>query len=63
VIAAERDEIIRPIRTAALRSQVPNLIYDQIIMGAGHNDIYGRTSFEEAMREAYFLIVSKKKSM
>lgn len=63
LIAAERDEIIRPIRTAALRPQVPNLIYDRTIKGAGHNDIYGRTSFEEAMREAYFLIVSKKKSM
>ena len=63
LIAAERDEIIRPIRTAALRAQVSNLIYDRTIQGAGHNDIYGRTSFEEAMREAYFLIVSKKKSM
>lgn len=63
LIAAERDEIIRPIRTAALRPQVANLIYDRTIKGAGHNDIYGRTSFEEAMREAYFLIVSKKKSM
>ena len=63
LIAAERDDIIRPIRTAALRPQVPNLIYDRTIAGAGHNDIYGRASFEEAMREAYFLIVSKKKSM
>jgi pimeloyl-ACP methyl ester carboxylesterase len=61
LIAAERDEIIRPVRTAALRAQVPNLIYDRTIGRAGHNDIYGRTSFEEAMREAYFLIVSKKK--
>ena len=63
LIAAERDEIIRPIRTAALRPQVPNLIYDRTIAGAGHNDIYGRSSFDEAMREAYFLIVSKKKPM
>lgn len=63
LIAAERDEIIQPIRTAALRPQVPNLIYDRTIKGAGHNDIYGRSSFEQAMREAYFLIVSRKKSM
>jgi pimeloyl-ACP methyl ester carboxylesterase len=61
IIAAERDEIIRPIRTAALRAQVPNLIYDQTIGGAGHNDIYGRAAFEEAMHKAYFLIVSRKK--
>jgi pimeloyl-ACP methyl ester carboxylesterase len=61
LIAAERDEIIRPGRTAALRRQVPNLAFDHIVTGAGHNDIYGRTDFEEAMRDAYFLIVSNKK--
>ena len=61
LIAAERDEIIRPARTAALRRQVPNLVYDHIVTGAGHNDIYGRRDFEEAMHRAYFLIVSKKK--
>ena len=63
LIAAERDELIRPARTAALRRQVPNLVYDHIVTGAGHNDIYGRRDFEEAMHHAYFLIVSKKKSM
>ena len=61
VIAAEQDEIIRPARTAALRRQLPNLVYDQTIARAGHNDIYGRAEFEEAMRKAYSLIVSKKK--
>jgi pimeloyl-ACP methyl ester carboxylesterase len=61
LIAGERDEIIRPIRTAALRARVPNLVYDHIVTGAGHNDIYGRAAFEEAMHQAYFLIVSKKK--
>lgn len=61
MIAAERDEIIRPGRTAALRDLVPNLIYDRIVARAGHNDLYGRAEFEEAMREAYSLIVSKKK--
>ena len=38
-------------------------IYDRTIAGAGHNDIYGRSSYADAMREAYFLIVSEKKSM
>jgi pimeloyl-ACP methyl ester carboxylesterase len=61
LIAAERDEIIRPTRTASLRAQVPNLVYDKTISGAGHNDIYGRAEFEDAMHQAYFLIVSKKK--
>jgi pimeloyl-ACP methyl ester carboxylesterase len=63
LIAAERDEIIRPGRTAALRRQVPNLIFDHIVTGVGHNDIYGRADFEEAMHKAYFLIVSKKKQV
>jgi pimeloyl-ACP methyl ester carboxylesterase len=63
LIAAERDEIIRPVRTEALRRQVPNLVFDHIVTGAGHNDIYGRPAFEEAMQKAYFLIVSKKKQV
>lgn len=52
VIAAERDEIIPADRTAALRPQVPNLVFDHVIAGAGHNDIYHRSEFHEAMRDA-----------
>lgn len=61
MIAAERDDIIRPVRTASLRKQVPNLVFDRTIGGAGHNDIYGRAEFDEAMHEAYSLIVTNKK--
>jgi pimeloyl-ACP methyl ester carboxylesterase len=61
IIAAEQDEIVLPARTAALRTRVPGLLYDRTIGGVGHNDIYGSASFVEAMQEAYFLIVSKKK--
>jgi len=52
IVAAERDEIIPPARTAALRARVPNLVFDRTLAGAGHNDIYGRSDFQEAMREA-----------
>ncbi|MDQ3145179.1 MAG: hypothetical protein M3Q57_09950 [Pseudomonadota bacterium] len=52
LIAGERDSLIRPARTQALRRIVPNLAYDRTIGGAGHNDIYLRPEFQQAMREA-----------
>lgn len=52
IVAAERDEIIPPRRTQALREKVPNLVYDHIVTSAGHNDIYARSDFQQAMREA-----------
>jgi pimeloyl-ACP methyl ester carboxylesterase len=52
IVAAERDEIVPPARTAALRSKVANLVYDRTIAGAGHNDLYGLADFEKAMGEA-----------
>lgn len=61
ILAAERDEIVHPPRTAALRREVPNLIFDRTISGAGHNDVYQRPEFERAMREALQLIVANKK--
>lgn len=53
ILAAERDSLIRPARTAALRAKVENLIYDFTSPGAGHNDIYQRADFQQAMREAF----------
>ena len=52
IIAAEHDAIVPPERTAALRKHVSNLIFDRTIAGAGHNDIYSRVDFQQAMREA-----------
>jgi len=52
IIAAERDEIVHNERTSALRKVVPHLIFDKTIARAGHNDIYTRSDFHEAMREA-----------
>ena len=52
VVAAEKDEIIPAERTEALRLRVPNLAFDQTIADAGHNDIYTRSEFQEAMDKA-----------
>ena len=52
ILAGERDDLIRPARTDGLRRQVANLAYDRTIPGAGHNDIYARSDFQAAMREA-----------
>lgn len=56
IVAAERDEIIPPARTEALRGRVPNLAFDRTIAGAGHNDIYQRSDFHEAMRDALAVV-------
>jgi pimeloyl-ACP methyl ester carboxylesterase len=52
VIAAERDEIVPAERTEALRERIPNLVFDRTISRAGHNDLYLRSEFQDAMREA-----------
>lgn len=52
IISGDRDTLIRPARTQALRRQVTNLVYDRIIAGAGHNDLYQRLEYQQAMAEA-----------
>jgi pimeloyl-ACP methyl ester carboxylesterase len=59
IIGAERDEIIPRARTAALRDVTPNLLMHRTIRGAGHNDIYQRSEFQDAMREAADAIVGR----
>jgi len=61
ILAGERDEIVYPQRTAALRGQVPNLVFDRSIAGAGHNDIYQRSEFENGLRQALQAVVAGKK--
>lgn len=56
IIAAARDELIPAERTKALRDQVQTLVFDRVIKGSGHNDIYARSKFHEAMRIALDLI-------
>lgn len=52
IIAAANDDIIVPERTQALRRRVKSLVFDTTIANAGHNDIYARSAFHEAMRKA-----------
>ena len=52
IIGAESDEIIPRSRTDGLRKTVPNLVFDRTIARAGHNDIYARDEFQQAMHEA-----------
>ena len=47
-------------RTEALRKQVDRLVFDQTIRGAGHNDIYARSDFQAAMREALQAVTASK---
>ena len=52
IVAAEHDQIVPASRTDALRKAVGNLVFDRTIAGAGHNDIYARSDFQQIMREA-----------
>lgn len=52
IIAAERDALILPERTEALRRRAANLVFHRIVANADHNDIYEREDFRAAMREA-----------
>jgi pimeloyl-ACP methyl ester carboxylesterase len=53
IVAAAHDEIVPSARTDALRGRLPHLVFDQTIERAGHNDIYSRLEFQEAMRQAF----------
>ena len=52
IIAAELDSLVRPQHTDGLRKVVRNLSYDRTMKGVGHNDIYHRAAFHDAMAEA-----------
>ena len=52
IIAAQHDEIVPGARTAALKEHVRQLAFDRTVAGAGHNDIYARSDFHDAMHEA-----------
>ncbi|MFN4088371.1 MAG: alpha/beta hydrolase [Alphaproteobacteria bacterium] len=52
VVAAERDAIVPPRRTAALKPAIRNLVHDETVAGAGHNDLYGMSAFADAMAVA-----------
>lgn len=58
IIAGGRDDIVPRQCTEALRKRVANLAFDKTIETAGHNDIYARSDFQAAMREAKKRLIS-----
>jgi len=52
IVAAERDRLVRPERTEALRKSLANLRHDATLPGATHNDIFLHPGFDQALREA-----------
>ena len=58
IIAGGRDDIVPRQCTEALRKRVPNLVFDKTIATAGHNDIYARSDFQAALREAKKRLIS-----
>lgn len=59
ILAGERDTLIRPTRTDALRRTARGVVFDRTIAGAGHNDIYDRPEFLVAMRKALEAVMAK----
>lgn len=62
IVAAERDEVIPPRRTEALRRSIRNLVFDTTIAGTRHNDIAFHPHFERGMREALDHVQSAKRT-
>lgn len=60
ILAAAEDEIVPAERTDALRSRVRDVVFDRTIAGAGHNDLYARSDFQQAMREALRAVTGGK---
>ena len=58
IVAGGRDDIVPKQCTDALRERVPNVVFDETIGNAGHNDIYGRSDFQSALREAKKRLIS-----
>lgn len=61
VLAADHDELVPTNRTDALRSVVSNLVFDRTLRNAGHNSIYARSDFQEAMRSARSAVLEASK--
>jgi pimeloyl-ACP methyl ester carboxylesterase len=56
LISAAADTVVPPRRTEPVRGSVRNLVLDDVVPGAGHNDLYDRVEFKAALREALALI-------
>ena len=57
MIVAGRDAIVPPHRSEPLRRAIPNLVFEATIEQAGHNDLYDRPAFRDAIRRALAVII------
>jgi hypothetical protein len=53
MIAAEDDRVVRPQRTAALRKQIANLVFDRTLAGASHATINNLPAYGITFKEAF----------
>ncbi len=60
IVTAERDSIVPAARSAPVRAAARNLVLDKTIPGAGHNDLFDRPAFAEAMRAALAAIEARR---
>ncbi len=56
VIAAGRDQVVRPERTRALIERVSNLVYHQVLEDAAHNSLHQLPIFEQALEAAFLAL-------
>lgn len=52
IVAAAADRVVPPRRTDPVRQAARTLVLDRTIDGAGHNDLFDRPAYTQAMREA-----------
>lgn len=60
LIVAAQDTIVPARRSTALREAAPKLVFDRTIVDAGHNDVYDRPTFAQAMHDAYGRIMAAR---
>jgi pimeloyl-ACP methyl ester carboxylesterase len=57
LIVASQDTVVPARRSAPFRAVVPNLVLDRTI-AAGHNDLYDRPAFADALRDSLAAIAN-----
>jgi pimeloyl-ACP methyl ester carboxylesterase len=60
ILAGGADSLVPRARTDALRRAAKTLVYDRTIAGAGHNDIYARSDFHHALRDALAAVTAPR---
>lgn len=60
IVAAEKDDVIPPRRTEALRRAVGNLVHHALIPGARHNDVAYHPAFKSEMRRALEAVLERR---